>query len=471
MSIVWTNLKLALWRKRFDVPFAIAFFCTMKMLNADVAAPLDPNVEVTSPWNYPWFHLIAFAFIVLLVACGVSIHERQTTAKPLSFCLPGYRQSLRGLVFLAALPCGLFLASLEVPHLWHRTYFTRGVSPEPLDICLRLGGAFLVGTATCVAALASRLVLSRLQWGLLALASFPLGIVAVVVWIGVDAHASVVKSVVGAAGIPVCIFCWIRLGDMRYVARGHRLIIEDAMEERSQIGVKRTAPPWTDGLFLTRAERYPFLGIRRHIWAGLYRAFGPIFSYWRWGLAAVLILSAVLATSFETGVEIAFASLGLLMVMVDLPVNSNLLLPGSRRTRFSATVITVMASSLFLVALAIGMSGFSEVIAVVFDADAGGLSFRLRSIWLACILVPWMAALQLRGHRLMVVENGASAIILVFLLLMIVPTFLGVPDWPAQNRLLLFVSIGFSGWAVFLLSLRHVCLRGSLIGSRMPSGE
>ncbi len=468
MNIVWTNWKLALWRKRFAGPAAVIFFFAFATL-VDARDPADPKAEITSLHDFPWFFSLCLSLSVVLVA--VWTQERETTAKPLSFCLPGYRQSLRRWAFLAALPWGLFLAFLEAPHLWDRAYFTQGIGPAPLDICLRLVGAFLVGTATGVAALASRLVLSRLQWGLLALASFPLGILAVVVWIGGDAHASVVRSVVGAVGIAVCIFCWIRLGDMRYVARGHRLIIEDAMERRSQIGVKRTAPPWTDGLFLTRAERYPFLGIRRHIWVGLYRAFGPIFSYWRWGLAAVLILSAALAASFETGVEITFASLGLTVAMVDLPVNSNLLLPGSRRERFSATVIAVMASSLFLVTLAIGMSGLSEVIAVVFGADAGRLSFRLRSIWLACILVPWMAALQLRGHRRMVVENMAPAIILAFLLLMIVLTSLGVPDWPVQNRLLLFVGIGFSGWVVFLLSLRHVCLRGSLIGSRMPLGE
>ncbi len=470
MSIIWTNWKMAVWRYRFIAPLGIVLFCVIMLRTVDARSSVDSDMEATSLYDYPWF----FAVWVLLPMSGVLhavlSHERETTAKPLSFCLPGYRQSLRGWILLGALPWGLLLAYLEAPMLWNAAYFRRGVSPQVLDICVRFGSAFIVGSATCMAVRGSRLVLSRLQWGLLALASFPLGIVAVVMWISIDTHVTAFRAVAGVVGVVVFVFFWVRLGNMQYVARGHRSIMQDAMEKRSQTDVKTTVPEWTDNLFLTRAERHRPLGIGRYTWASLYRAFGPILSYWKWTLAASLVLSAVLAAPSDKGVEIGFLCLGLLAAMVELPATSRLLLPGGRRERFGATVITAVVTFLFLVAMAIGMVGLSQIIAVVFGADAGGLGFRLRSIWLAGVLVPWMGTLQLCGHRLLRTENTASAAVVAFLSIMLLRMFLGLSEWPAQARLLLFAAVGLCGWAAFLLVSRHVCTHGDLTSRKQRSG-
>ncbi len=463
MRIIWTNWKLALWRERFVGPAAIISFFAFATL-MDARDPTDPKAQITSLHDYPWFFILVMSFLVSGVPCAVWTQERETTAKPLSFCLPGYRKSLRGLTLLAALPWGLLLAFLEAPHLWDRAYFTQGVSPEPLHVCLRFAGVFMVGVATCMALRGSRLVLSRLQWGLLALASFPPGIAGAVLWIGIDTHVTASRVIAGAMGIAVLIFFWLRLGNMEYVARGHRSIIQDAMDKRSQTDVKTTTPSWMDGLFLTRARRCPYLGVDRYAWASLYRAFGPVFFCWKWTLAVALVLLVLLAAPFEMGGEVALLSVGLLAVMVDLPVTSSLLLPGGRRERFNATLITLLVASLFLIPLALGLLALSQVIGVMFEEGRAGFVVRLRSIWLATVLVPWMGLLQLRGYRQLRIENRASAVITIVLIMMIFPMFLDLANWRSDARLLLYAAIGLSGWLLFLLLLRYLCFRGALDG-------
>jgi hypothetical protein len=96
----------------------------------------------------------------------------------------------------------------------------------------------------------ARLVFSKLHWGLLALASFPLGILGFVLWLGVEVDDTPVWGTSGLLSVVAIVFFWVRLGDMRCVTRGHRAIIEDAMEKRAQADVKRVAPDWMDDLFL-----------------------------------------------------------------------------------------------------------------------------------------------------------------------------------------------------------------------------
>lgn len=283
MNIVWTNWKLALWRHRYGGPLALLFLVGFKLV-IDRIGPNDPDAGLTGLSD----NTLYFALLMFLPLSGwlhgVSMHEREMTARPLSFCLPGYRQSLRWLRITAALPWGVFFALMEAPFLWRQWHSPRVENPGLFAVCLSLGSAFLVGAALSLALWGSRLIFSRLQWGILALASFPLGILGFAVWLSVDAHTTSFRVVAAPVGIIVIVFFWLRLGNMRCVARGHRAIIEDAMDKRAQTGVKRTAAPWTGDLFLAWARQYPPLGVYRYVWASLYRTFGLVLSHWKWAL-------------------------------------------------------------------------------------------------------------------------------------------------------------------------------------------
>ena len=470
MRIVWTNWKLALWRHCYAGPLALLFLVGFKLV-MDRIGPNDPDAGSASVFDSTLYLALLMALPLSGWLHGVSTHERETTARPLSFCLPGYRQSLRRLCVTAAVPWGVFFALMEAPFLWKQWHLLRVGNPGLPDVSLGLGSVFLVGAAASLAVCSSRLVLSRLQWGILALACLPLGILGLIVWLSVDRHTPSFQVVAALVSILVIVFFWLRLGNMQYVARGHRAIIEDAMDKRTQVGVTRTPPSWTGDFFLAWARRSPGLGVRRYVRASLYQTSGLVLSYWKWALAGMLAVSVVLALGTRPVVEIVFASLGLAAVFVDLPATSNMLLPGGRRARYHATVTAALATSLLLGVLALGIAGLSEIVAIGLDTGAESPGFRLRSAWLACVFVPWMCVLQLRASGSVGIVNRASAILVGLPSLVAFRLAFELSGRPAQLHFLVLASVCLCGWALFLLTLKHVSTRGCLTEQKVRSGE
>ncbi|MBN2130966.1 MAG: hypothetical protein JW741_15800 [Sedimentisphaerales bacterium] len=268
----------------------------------------------------------------------------------------------------------------------------------------------------------------------------------------------------------VIVFLWLRLGDMQYVARGHRIIIEDALDKRAQVGVTRTAPDWTDDLFLSWARQHPPLGVQRYVWASLYATFGGVFSYWLWILAGLVAGSVVLGLAPRPVAEIAFASLGFAAVFVDLPATSNMLLPGGRHERYYATVIATVVTTLLLLILAVGIAALSETIGIGLGAGAESFGFRFHSVWLVCVFVPWIVTLQLCGRRFRRIESRTPAIAVGLASLMVLRLFFAIHRWPAQKCLLFFAGVFVCGWAFFLLTTGHLCVGGSLVERRLGAG-
>jgi hypothetical protein len=168
--------------------------------------------------------------------------------------------------------------------------------------------------------------------------------------------------------------------------------------------------------------------------------------------------------------EIVFLLLGFAAAYVDLPVPSDLLLTGGRRERYHGTVVAAVATSLLLLALALAMAALSELIAMGRGAEAHSMGFRFRTAWLACVLVPWMCAFQLRGFPLLQIENRGSVVTRGAVILMAVGLPAEISGWPMQVRLLVFAGICLCGWAAFLWAARRVCLRGSLVAQSVRAG-
>lgn len=475
MSIIWTNWRAALWGYRYGMPVVVLWGVGLELIVIDrlsaIRSAIHPDAGVTSLLE-GGLYLVCLIGALFVLVNEVRVQEREMTAKPLTFCLPGYRQSMRRLSLTAALPWGVLFALVEAALAWKQGHLQRFENSEFFAACLCLGSTFLAGIAMGLAAQASRLSFFKLPWGILVLALTPLGILGVSVGMYVDIDATSFWIGTGAVSLIVIAFCWGRLGNMQCVARGHRAIIEEVMDKRAQVGVKRTAPAWTADLFLVWAERRRPLGLGRYVWASFYRTFGRVLSYWKWALVGAVALSVVLALAPRSVTEIAFAFLGFTAAFVDLTATSNLLLPGGRWERYCATLIAAIATSLLLLALALGIAGLSEMIAIGRGADAGSLGFRFRTAWLACVFVPWLAAGWLRGPILLGFENKVVAGVTGVLIMMAFELPLGIPfKWSAQTRLLFFASACLCGWAVFLLMLRHMCARGSLIEQKVRAGE
>lgn len=460
MKIIWTNLKLTWQRHQYmGLILPPALFALMIMHGRH--NEIDSEDGVRSLSDYSWYFALMAVLPISGILSAVMRHCSEVTAKPLAFCLPGYRQSLRGLLFIATLPWGVQFVLFQLPAVWKRWHFPDGAPPALFDVCLCLAAAFLIGAAVSLAVHGSRLVLSKLQWGVLALASFPLGIIAIGVWLGaeVDSRSLWIAAVV--ASILTMGFFWVRLGDMVYVRRGHRNILADARDKRTQVDVKRTAPAWADDLFLAWAERYPALSTTRYVWATFYRAFGLLLSYWFWILLVLGGLVLALQMGGGDTVELVLLPLGLIAAMVDLPANSSLLLSGGRRQRYYATLAVVVALSLSLTAVAFAVVCVSAIIANGGGAGSGQLGSRLGSVWLASVAVPWIAAL-----RLFKVGNLATEVLTGLLVILVVRQILA----NLATAMLCFAIVAAVGWVFFLGILQYTCAQGGLFSSPWRSG-
>jgi hypothetical protein len=470
MSIIWTNWRVALWRGRYTGP--LSFICCFALMQLTLGrpSPVDPEVGLTILHRSALFNALYIFFLSSGLLHAVLIHERDVTAKPLAFCLPGYRQSLRGLNFTAALPWGVLVALMEAPRLWIQWHSPRVENPGLFDVFLCLGCAFLVGVAISLAVHASRLILSKLQWSILALTSFPLCILGVALWLNLDMHTPLFWGVAAFVSALVVVLFWVRLGNMRYVTRGHRAIIDGAMDKRAQAGVKRTTPPWAGEFFLLRMELCSHLGAWRYLWGGLYQAFGRVLSYWKWMLVGGFLVSLVLGFAPGSFAQLVFTFLGIGVSLMELPATSSMLLPGGRRERHYATVIAAVVASLLLLAVASVIAGLSEIMAVVLGSDVGSFGVRLGSVWLACVFVPWICAARFPGYGLAGIRVVSMVVVAGVFGSMAFSVSSGTSRWPAQMRLLLLASVCLCGWAVFLLTSRHVCLRGSLVEQDARAG-
>ena len=454
MKIIWTNWKL-MWQPdcyRRQL-FLLVFFALMiYRWHGETGS----EESVRSLFDYSWYFALMMVLPISGILYAVIRHCNEVTAKPFAFCLPGYRQSLRGLLFIATLPWGVQFVLFQLPAVWKRWHFPDGAPPALFDVCLCLAAAFLIGAAVSLAVHGSRLALSKLQWGVLALASFPLGILAVGVWLGAEVDSRPLWIAAVVVSILTIGFFWVRLGDTVYVRRGHRNILADARDKRTQVDVKRTAPDWADDLFLVWAEQYPALSTTRYVWATFYRTFGLLLSYWFWMLLILGGLVFALQMGGGDAVEMVLLPLGLVAAMVDLPTNSSLLLSGGRRQRYYATLAVVVVLSLSLTAVAFAVVCVSGIIANGGGAGSGQLGSCLGSIWLATVAVPWIAAL-----RLFKVTNLATEILTGLVVILAVHQILTDMATP----MLCFAIVAAVGWVFFLGILQYTCAQGGLISS------
>lgn len=407
----------------------------------------------------PLWVLIPLFWTILSIDMSVTIGRRlrDTADKPFSFCLPGYRESLRRSIFLAASCFGLGLTPFGVG-IWWLEAFGSGET-KLLGVGPRLVGMFFVGVAVSLCLdVDLRFIVSRVVWALVLLLSIPLFLVSVVAFSAFVAYPLV--------GIPStlagCIVVWIGLGDMRRVKRGHRMIIEDALERRVQVGVTKTVPPWVEDLFGRLIEHRHQLHATRLVWSSLYRTFGLLFSYWKWMLISIVGSALVLG---YIGAWRAFVALGLAACAVRLPIWSDFLLPEGRREKRRAAVAAAAATTVLLAGTASLIVVLSWCLAPfmprAFGGDYAGLS--LVGVYLPSGMVPWIFLQQLLDCGAL--GRAPTSILRVTAVAMGAIAFFDpeLCHWAGIARPAFFAAAFVSGWAFFLLMSRHLCTRGDLV--------
>jgi len=201
-------------------------------------------------WSELWI-IVAFGF----GRFSLGFHEQhEIAAKPLSFTLPGYRESLRRLAFARAVRWGVAFALWAFSFVWLRLLFfwdireiwayrlpdlPSGVSlpdkPGMAEVSLSIIGGFLGGMALCLCWNAGSFAEYRRRWrGILfvglEIAMFP----ALIFFVG-SKHVFVVWPILGPLSIFYIAYFWVRFGDYDWVKRGHRAMIANAIEGPSPI--------------------------------------------------------------------------------------------------------------------------------------------------------------------------------------------------------------------------------------------
>ncbi len=440
MRIVWEHLKLVPQRdKSYLSPVFALFMVWMTVLTGSVQLLL----------------LIPFAMVPSFAGMYCDI-----AARPVSFCLPGYRDQARTLILIGAALNGMAFTAFSV------SIFQLDEWNWPFAGWIAFIG-FLVGFAFT-------LLSAGPHYGLLVLSpvvrrvfSIPGVIGILIILAGVIGYPWLIWPVTLLTSVWICIFAWYRLDNAHDVARAHRMTTEDAIAKRAKAGRARMAPGWIHDFFLAQILRHHPLGTWRYIWASFYRTFGPLLFSWRRVLVGAFLLSLLLLRPVA---EVTFVLMGFAATLVDLPVTSSMLLPAGRRERFLATVVVTLALSLLLVVVATATVCFSGMIVMPLGLHARSLGTSLHRVWLACTLVPWVCAWRLRGCGRSRTGNEISTFLYEVVMLIFPTLVLFTCDWPAQPRYLLFGAVGASGWALFLAVLQYACTRGDLVGPKPLKG-
>lgn len=421
--------------------------------------------------------------------------------KPLSFCLPGFRESLRrrfftagGLVALAAL---WFVAARGfVLHSPHRP---EG-GGDRIGTSLEMVAGLEVGLVVALTMSALRFVLSRLAWTVVLLLSIPLFLAAVVaVPALVDYPLFSIPPCTAA-----CVFFWLRLGDRARLKQSHREVVEDALdrshhaslsdawkqivdawtyvggaeEENKEAGGQRgegpetsmAAPPVGD-LFHQRMARRGYLTAGRYIWGSLYEALGPLLAHWKWMLLGIVVAAPFLGRFGESAVPaLSLLYFRFAAQAIHLPVTSPLLTPAGRREKCQATAAAAVAAALLLFGGTMAAMGLAGLFGILVPAGAFWHDADGPMAWttvLELLLLPWTLLPALLGLRLLREETpgiawspGLLPVVVLLGSFFLVP--FGRSSWPDWLTPSLFVGISAFAWVFFLVTLQGTCRRGDL---------
>ena len=331
-------------------------------------------------WSIGW---IPTSFLLGYFVLGR--HDQDDiAAKPLSFVLPGYRESLRTLTFSRAVRWGVAFSLWAFSFSWSRLLFfweirqiwaqrladlppgvSLPVKPGIAEMSLGAVGGFLGGMAFCFGSTISSLAEFRRSWrGFLfvglEIAVFPL-------WFAWSEHVFLVWPILVPLSIFYIVYFWVRLGDCDWVKRGHRALIANAIEGPSSIVThvrsdrfvtRRRSERRIERLFLGQMREASVNSVGRHVWAWLYCTFGPVLPYWRWLAIPLLVGVLALGWTSRSLTEVILLTVGALVTANVLPETSSMLWPTSRRQRYCLAVIAAVFLMLLLIAAsaAIGVS-------------------------------------------------------------------------------------------------------------------
>jgi len=431
-------------------------------------------------WSMLW---IPISIVLGQLAWRLHAPE-ETMTMPLSFMLPGYRESLRRSGFSRAVRWAVVASLWSFSDSWSRLLLFREVrriysdspagvtlpenlpaAPSSLEMSLSIVGGFLAGAALCLAWTNGSLVRFRRKWLYVPFVGFCLALMGVLVWSPESQRAFVVWPAVVPVSIFYCVYFWLRLGDRDWVKRGHRATILHGIEGPRQAGAQMQSRAWVEELFQSWMRKGDATTFGRHVWAWLYRRFGPILSYWRWIAIPLVVVVLVQGYISRPSLELVFLAFGTLTAASALPGTTSMLLLEGRRQKHQLAIVAAILTTAFLIAVSAVIVALSWLLAVLLPPISWGThqwqyaGIPIGNLLLVCVPVPWVFLSGPVWHRVSTLR-AVIAILAAFLAIgEISARQEGMYDGPSLLPMLLV-----TGWVLLPLSLWITYRRWDLVG-------
>jgi hypothetical protein len=475
MSILTMNLKQLYQRRGLWLAYGMfGLFVWVSVIFA---------LDTQAAGEGKFIGLIALAFLIGMTA---AVLQMEILTKPMAFCLPGHRQSVRKFIFSIGVVTNgasalLFLLYPGLPFAWR---------------LLVLCSAFFAGLVFFLAGavLAFRFQRTSDFTSLLALGIS--GVVLLKLHIPLEQIVVLHPLVVMGFGLLCAAGVWVYLNNAD-LARRHCLRPWVGFDELFNREKLRRSPrkrdaapwaklkdhprPWVEEFFISRMTQCEPLSPARFAWGAVYSSFAIVISQWKYPVSLALFFGIFLGywgprMSMMPAFFLPFVIMG--MYASQPTVYSAMLIAAGRKERFFSTLAVMASGAGLLVVFLAGVSILSVPLASVMpDIKFHGLNVSygtigIEAIYISLAFLPLASAVQLLLYRRPLLMMVAVAILACLL----APIFIFLQsssgafvrliwrDGLTSSARLAAIVVGLTlCWLVFVTVLRHIAAKRCLI--------
>jgi hypothetical protein len=468
MKILAANLK-HLYQRRILWLFYVYLGLIILIIFSSVAA----EIENPDAGRRHFIWLLMHEFLIGCIAAALQI---EVLNKPLSYCLPGHRKTIRKFIFWVGIVisfvgsllffaypgllswetililCSAFCANLIF--YWFGVGFVFVNKNAAIAIALFFWWAIFVPML-----LDLHIMIESIFVQYFAIIVFIGGLSSIAAWFWL-----------GNEGLArrYCAVPWISLFDLWNRDKLLRYSQSKAVTKWNKL---KTHPnPQVEGFFLARMQIYGHFGIGRYIWGSLYTTFGIAISQGKGNLLGlfILLLMAIFFSYMGPMAAIIFYFLPAFMVgQIRLPVYSSMLISGGRKERFLTAMTLVATIAVLITALVTTIAALSVPLATTMpDITLHGKTFTFHAMSLQPFFVPLLMIPIVFTIQLFFFKKPyfvTVTIILLFMLLFTGGSLLKALS-TVINPIYLIVSLLILSWSIFVMVLRYICMKRCLVG-------
>jgi hypothetical protein len=419
--------------------------------------------------------VISALFMIYLVGVIIAVMQTEILNKPFTYCLPGHRKIVRQFLFLIGIIVSLLysLFFLKYPglHLW-----------QLFPVVLSAFSIFL--TFYWFAVIFAFSSQNNAAW--INILIFGVAFIVIIFNLHIILEGQIVRfpGIFITIGILSSIFSWRWLGKdglARRFCDKPLLGLFDVWnrEKMRKYGQARIAAkgdkklrtnPKVEEFFLTRMHKCRSFGVGRYIWGSLYTTYGPALSQNKnslFGLLFILLALCFCGYIGTAATSMLFIFPILMVILIGLPLYSNMLITGGRRERFVTTMTLVVIMTVMMTAAVAILTLVTVMIEPCMpDIVLRGHSFTfqasdLRLSFLLLMLIPIGFIFNLIFYRKLFYR--AVFIMLVFMLWAPAMVLVTKESGEIMNSTPVPIIIALC-WVIFAVVLHYVCFRWPLVG-------